>query len=105
MALGAQPGDVLRIVLSSTVASIGSGILAGLLMTLILGTILAKWAEGNSWDPLVLLASHFGRDWRHTLSLKILSKMLNVTTEIAQHLTRGASENIGDITEYILKVS
>jgi predicted permease len=59
MALGAQPRDVLRIVFSSTLASIGTGMLAGLLMTLILGTILAKWAEGNSRDPVVLLAGVF----------------------------------------------
>jgi predicted permease len=56
MALGAQRGHVLRIVFASTLASVGSGILAGLALTLAMNTILAKWAEGNSRDPIILLA-------------------------------------------------
>jgi predicted permease len=56
MALGAQRGDVLRIVFASTLGSVGSGILAGLALTLAMNTILAKWAEGNSRDPIILLA-------------------------------------------------
>jgi predicted permease len=55
MALGAQPGHVLRIVFASTLGSVGSGILAGLALTLAMNTILAKWAEGNSRDPIILL--------------------------------------------------
>jgi hypothetical protein len=46
MALGAQPGHVLRIVFTSTLTSVGSGIVAGLALTLAL----------NKRDPLVLLA-------------------------------------------------
>ena len=56
IALGAQRGDVLRIVFASTFGSVGSGILAGLALSLALSTILAKWAEGNSRDPIILLA-------------------------------------------------
>jgi predicted permease len=56
MALGAQPGHVLRIVFASTLVSVGSGIVAGLALTLALNTILARWATGNSRDPLILLA-------------------------------------------------
>jgi ABC-type antimicrobial peptide transport system permease subunit len=56
MALGAQRGHVLRIVFVSTLGSVGSGILAGLALTLAMNTILAKWAEGNSRDPIILLA-------------------------------------------------
>ena len=56
MALGAQRGHVLRIVFSSTVVSVGSGILAGIVLTLALQKILAQWAEGSSRDPLILLA-------------------------------------------------
>jgi predicted permease len=56
MALGAQPAQVLKLVLTSTFASLGTGIFAGLLLTFALNKILAKWAEGNSHDPIILLA-------------------------------------------------
>ncbi len=56
MALGAQRAHVLRIVFESTVASVGGGIAAGLVLTLVLNKVLARWAEGSSRDPLVLLA-------------------------------------------------
>ncbi len=63
--MGAQPGHVLRIVFASTLGSVGSGILFGLALTLALNTILAKWAEGNSRDPIILLAG--------TLLLSVIS--------------------------------
>jgi ABC-type antimicrobial peptide transport system permease subunit len=56
VALGAQPMDVLRIVFASTALSVGSGIAAGIVLTLALNKVLAQWAEGSSRDPLVLLA-------------------------------------------------
>ena len=56
MALGAQRMHVLRIVFASTVASVGSGIVVGIALTLALNKVLARWAEGSSRDPLVLLA-------------------------------------------------
>jgi len=56
MALGADRSHVLRIVFQSTVASVGGGIVAGLALSLALSTILAKWAEGNVRDPVILLA-------------------------------------------------
>ena len=56
MALGAQRAHVLRIVFASTVTSVGSGIAAGIVLTLALNKLLAQWAEGSSRDPLVLLA-------------------------------------------------
>jgi len=56
MALGAQRTHVLRIVFASTVASVGSGILLGVVLTLALNKVLARWAEGSSRDPLLLLA-------------------------------------------------
>ncbi len=56
MALGAQRGDVLRIVFASTVVSVGSGLLAGVTLTLALNKILEKWAQGNARDPVILLA-------------------------------------------------
>ena len=55
MALGAQRGHVLRIVFASAVVSVGSGILAGLVLAVALNTILEKWAQGNSRDPIILL--------------------------------------------------
>jgi putative ABC transport system permease protein len=56
MALGAQRAHVLKIVFASTAASVGSGIVAGVVLTLALNKVLARWAEGSSRDPLVLLA-------------------------------------------------
>jgi predicted permease len=56
MALGAERGHVLRIVFASTLVSVGSGIVAGLALTLGLNTVLAQWARGNSRDPVILVA-------------------------------------------------
>jgi len=55
MALGAQRTHVLKIVFASTVVSVGSGIAAGVLLTLALNRVLARWAENSSRDPIVLL--------------------------------------------------
>jgi predicted permease len=55
MALGAQPGDVIRIVFASTVASAGSGIAAGVAITLMMNRILERWAGGNVRDPMILV--------------------------------------------------
>lgn len=55
MALGAQRGHVLRIVFASTVVSVGSGILAGVVLALALNKIVAQWAQGSARDPLILL--------------------------------------------------
>ena len=57
MALGAQPADVLRIVFGSAVASIGSGLAGGIVLTIALNSLLAKWAEGSSRDFFVLLCA------------------------------------------------
>jgi hypothetical protein len=56
MALGAHRGHVLRIVFATTLFSVGSGIAAGLALTLAWNTLLQKWASGNSRDPFILLA-------------------------------------------------
>jgi predicted permease len=56
MALGARRSHVLRIVFASTLGSVGSGIGAGLALTLALNRILEQWAKGNSRDPIILLA-------------------------------------------------
>jgi ABC-type antimicrobial peptide transport system permease subunit len=48
---------VLRIVFESTALSVGSGMLAGLVLTFSLQRVLAHWAEGSSRDPLVVLTA------------------------------------------------
>ncbi len=55
VALGAQRGDVMRIVFRSTVASLMAGVVAGIASSLALSTILEPWAKGNSGDPFILL--------------------------------------------------
>ena len=55
MALGAQPGQVVRMVFASTVVSVGSGIAAGLALTLVTKRILERWVGGNTRDPIVLV--------------------------------------------------
>jgi predicted permease len=55
MALGAGRGDVLRIVFASTSVAVGGGLLAGGILSLALGKLIASWNEGSSRDPLILL--------------------------------------------------
>lgn len=57
MALGAQSGDVLRVVFRSAVVSVGGGLAMGVLLTLAFNNVLARWAEGSSRDILVLLSA------------------------------------------------
>jgi len=56
IALGAPRTHVLQIVFSSTGLSVGSGILAGAVLAFALNKVLARWAEGSSGDPFILLA-------------------------------------------------
>jgi predicted permease len=56
MALGAQPGELLRIVFSSAFRNVGAGIVVGIALSLALSRIMARWAEGNARDPLILFA-------------------------------------------------
>jgi predicted permease len=56
VALGAQRGHLLRIVFTSTLGSVSSGILAGMGLSLALNRILAKSADDNERDPAILLA-------------------------------------------------
>jgi predicted permease len=55
-AVGAQRGDLLRMVFKSALESLGAGIFAGVALWLALGQIVAKWAQGNPRDPVILLA-------------------------------------------------
>jgi ABC-type antimicrobial peptide transport system permease subunit len=54
MALGAGAGDVVRIVLAATYFSVGTGLAAGLGLSLIFDRIAAKWVWESSRDPLLL---------------------------------------------------
>jgi predicted permease len=56
MALGAQRTHVWNMVFRSMAVSVGSGIAAGLLLTLALNKVLTRWAEGSAHDPFILLA-------------------------------------------------
>jgi predicted permease len=56
VALGAQRGHVLQIVFASTVVSVGSGVLVGVVLTLALNPLLAQWVGGNLRDPMLLTA-------------------------------------------------
>jgi uncharacterized membrane protein len=56
VALGAQRGHVLQIVFASTVVSVGSGVLVGVVLTLALNPLLAQWVGGNLRDPMLLPA-------------------------------------------------
>src|ERR1019366_9299092 len=57
VALGANRGHVLGIVFRSTLVSVGSGIVAGVVLTLALNKVMASWAAESSRDPLLLFAS------------------------------------------------
>jgi putative ABC transport system permease protein len=59
IALGAERGHVLRLVFRSTVASVGAGILAGVILTLALNKVMASWSAESVRDPLLLLGATF----------------------------------------------
>lgn len=54
IALGARRSHVLGIVFNSTIVSIGTGILAGIFLTLALNRLLASWDAESSRNPLLL---------------------------------------------------
>jgi putative ABC transport system permease protein len=54
MALGAMRKDVLLMVFRSAAMSIGGGVLAGIILTITLHRLLARWIQGGSLDALVL---------------------------------------------------
>ena len=55
MALGAGRQDVLRLVFGSATLSVGGGLIAGVVLSLMLNNVMAKWSPGASRDPLILL--------------------------------------------------
>src|SRR5712664_625379 len=54
MALGAGRKDVLLMVFRSAVMSVAGGVLTGVVLTIILNRVLARWIQGSSLDALVL---------------------------------------------------
>jgi FtsX-like permease family protein len=54
MALGAQRADMLRMVFRAASVSLGAGIFAGVALSLALSQVIAKWAQGNPRDPVIL---------------------------------------------------
>jgi ABC-type antimicrobial peptide transport system permease subunit len=57
MALGAGRTSVVRLVLSSTAAMLGVGVATGLLLSAILGPLVAAWGGGSLSQPLTLLGA------------------------------------------------
>src|SRR3984885_14817175 len=55
MALGAQKKDVLWNVLASAGASVGSGLLLGLAISLGLNRVISRWVENGAHDPWLIL--------------------------------------------------
>ncbi len=56
MALGASRGQVLRLVMSSTSFNVIGGLAGGALLSLGFSRVLSNWAEGSSYDPLLVIA-------------------------------------------------
>ncbi len=56
MALGAGRAHVLRLVFASTWLSVGGGLVAGIVLSWALKSVLARWAEGSSMDAAIVLA-------------------------------------------------
>jgi len=57
IALGARKGHVVKIAFSSAAVSVGAGIAVGLVLSLAMSKVLARWAEGSSHDPVLLLVA------------------------------------------------
>lgn len=55
MALGAKASDVLRIVFLSTAFSVGSGVAAGMVLSVAFDKLATKWVTESSRDPLILI--------------------------------------------------
>jgi predicted permease len=54
MALGAQPGDVLRLVLRSTAVTVGCGLAVGVVLSYALSRVLWNWTKQTSSDPRII---------------------------------------------------
>jgi len=59
MALGAKARDVVRIVISAMLVNVAAGLAAGLVFSILLDSIAAKWVTESSRDPFLLGAVTF----------------------------------------------
>jgi predicted permease len=57
MALGAQRGNIIRLVISSTATMLGIGMTVGLILSIALNRLVNSWAGASSRDPLTLLGA------------------------------------------------
>ena len=57
IALGARKSNVMRIVFNATAVSVGTGIAAGVVLTLALHRVMASWAAESARDPMMLAAA------------------------------------------------
>ena len=57
MALGADTGDVLRLVFSSTAMNVGGGAAAGVLLSLAFDKLAIRWVTESSRDPVLLVGA------------------------------------------------
>jgi len=55
MALGAMRKDVLLMVFRSAAVSVAGGVLTGVVLTITLNRVLARWIQGSSLDALILV--------------------------------------------------
>jgi ABC-type antimicrobial peptide transport system permease subunit len=55
MALGARSKDVLLIVFRSAAVNVAGGVLAGVILTILLNRVLARWIQGSSLNAPILL--------------------------------------------------
>jgi putative ABC transport system permease protein len=54
MALGAERKDVLLMVFRSAATSVAAGVVTGIVLTIALNRVLARWIQGSSFDVLIL---------------------------------------------------
>ncbi len=54
MALGAQRGDVMRLVLRSTAVTVGCGLAVGVALSSVLSRVLSNWTQRTSSDPRIM---------------------------------------------------
>jgi len=59
IALGAERSHVLGLVFRSTAASVGTGIIVGVVLTVALNKVMASWAADSVRDPILLLGAAF----------------------------------------------
>jgi len=55
MAMGASPGSVLRLVFAATARDVLGGVVCGIILSLLISRLLAKWAESSSQNPFLFV--------------------------------------------------